>query len=569
MEQQTGNSMPDFKDLVYERPDIEAFRKSVRDIRLKLMTATDPDFAADTLFEYEREISRIDTAYALCNIKHDLNTQDDFFVKELEFFDEAIATVSELQAAVLSILLTCPCKEALRERFGDMIFRKAQNHKDTVSGEILEELVEESTLENEYSQLQSEASIEFGRETLNLSLLTPYLESSDRKVRAEASYALDKYYMSRKETFDRIYDDMVKVRTRAAHKLGYKNFTELGYKRMERYDYSREDVEKFRDNILKYFVPLSVQIRKNQQERLGYEKLMYYDLPALFRDGNPVPSVNRKNYNEAAGNFFRKMFGHDPSFFDVLSEHGFTDLLSRPAKSTGGYCVYLEDNAIPYIFMNGNGTADDVATIVHEGGHAYAAIRSADSSPFVECQAPTLETCEIHSTAMEYMSYPYMDIFYGENADLYRQLHMAQGILFLPYGCMVDEFQHLVYDNPDMGIDDRHKAWRYLEEKYQPFINYDDKLPFHRIGGAWQKKDHIFTTPFYYIDYCLSQICALELWQESTLDMKSALQKYNDLCIAGGNDTFLNLIRNAGIDSPFETDTIKKVAYSCSRFLEL
>ena len=219
--------------------------------------------------------------------------------------------------------------------------------------------------------------------------------------------------------------------------------------------------------------------------------------------------------------------------------------------------------------MNGNGTADDVATIIHEGGHAYAAIRSADSSPFVECQSPTLETCEIHSTAMEYMSYPYMDIFYKDNADLYRQLHMTQGILFLPYGCMVDEFQHLVYDNPDMGIDDRHKAWRYLEEKYQPFINYDDKLPFHKIGGAWQKKDHIFTTPFYYIDYCLSQICALELWQESTLDMKSALHKYNELCVAGGNDTFLNLIKNAGIDSPFETDTIKKIAYSCSKFLEL
>ena len=274
--------MPDFKDLVYERPDIEAFRKTVRDIRLKLMTATDPEFAADTLFEYEREISRIDTAYALCNIKHDLNTKDEFFVKELEFFDEALATVSELQAAVLSILLTCPCKDALRERFGDMIFRKAQNHKDTISGEILDELVEESTLENEYSQLQSEASIEFGRETLNLSLLTPYLKSSDRKVRANAAYALDNYYMGRKETFDRIYDDMVRVRTQAARKLGYKNFTELGYKRMERYDYTREDVEKFRENIVKYFVPLSVQIRKNQKERLGYEKLMFYDLPALF-----------------------------------------------------------------------------------------------------------------------------------------------------------------------------------------------------------------------------------------------------------------------------------------------
>ncbi len=561
--------MPDFKDIKYVRPDIEAFTSFVKEVRLKLMTCQDADIASEIILDYEKKVSGFDTQYALCNILHDLDTSDDFYTDELEFFDEAFATVSELTAAVLTSLLNCPCADALRAKYGDMIFRKAVNQKETVSKEIIDELVKESSLENDYGQIQSEAQIEFGGEILNLSTLAPYLESTDRKTRRKAHIALDKYYQGKKETFDKIYDDMVKVRTEAARKLGYKSFTELGYKRMERYDYTRDDVAKFRDDIVKYIVPITEQIRKLQKERLGVDELMYWDLPTLFKNGNPVPNVSGEGYERVAGNFFRDIFGVVPSFFDVLSEHGFTDLLARNNKSTGGYCMYLEDYAIPYIFMNGNGTADDVATLVHEGGHAYAAIRSAEVSPFVECLSPTLETCEIHSTAMEFMSYPYMNMFYGDKAEQYCELHMTQALLFLPYGCMVDEYQHIVYDDPDMTPEQRHQVWKDLEKKYQPFNNYGDQMPFHEMGGAWMKKDHIFTTPFYYIDYCLAHICALQLWDESRTDMKTALSKYNQLCEAGGTDTFLNLIGKAGLESPFDTGVIKKLAYSICKFLEL
>ena len=553
--------MPDFKDIKYVRPDIEAFTSFVKEVRLKLMTCQDADIASEIILDYEKKVSGFDTQYALCNILHDLDTSDDFYTDELEFFDEAFATVSELTAAVLTSLLNCPCADALRAKYGDMIFRKAVK--------IIDELVKESSLENDYGQIQSEAQIEFGGEILNLSTLAPYLESTDRKTRRKAHIALDKYYQGKKETFDKIYDDMVKVRTEAARKLGYKSFTELGYKRMERYDYTRDDVAKFRDDIVKYIVPITEQIRKLQKERLGVDELMYWDLPTLFKNGNPVPNVSGEGYERVAGNFFRDIFGVVPSFFDVLSEHGFTDLLARNNKSTGGYCMYLEDYAIPYIFMNGNGTADDVATLVHEGGHAYAAIRSAEVSPFVECLSPTLETCEIHSTAMEFMSYPYMNMFYGDKAEQYCELHMTQALLFLPYGCMVDEYQHIVYDDPDMTPEQRHQVWKDLEKKYQPFNNYGDQMPFHEMGGAWMKKDHIFTTPFYYIDYCLAHICALQLWDESRTDMKTALSKYNQLCEAGGTDTFLNLIGKAGLESPFDTGVIKKLAYSICKFLEL
>ena len=560
--------MIDFKNIEYVRPSLEDFKEKVQNIRFRLMTSQEVEAAESAIFEYEKLMSKFDTAYALCNILHDLDTSNEFYTDELEFYDEAIPTVSELSSGVLSILLNCPCAEQLRLKYGPMIFRKAQNQKETINKEVIGLLTEESALENEYGQLQSEAEIVFAGKTLNLSLLTPHMESTNRIERKAAAKAIDDYYMMRKPKFDQIYHDLVRVRTEAARKLGFESFTQLGYKRMERYDYNREDVDRFRNAILKYIVPITVKLRELQQERLGLDSLMFYDLPCMFKDGNPTPVVSMKDYEKVTGEFFRKMFEADPSFFDVLSDHGFTDLLSRKNKSTGGYCMYLEDYAIPFIFMNGNGTADDVATVIHEGGHAYAAIKSSESSPFVECLSPTLETCEIHSTAMEYMSYPFMNMFYGDAAEAYCQHHMVDGLLFLPYGCMVDEFQHIIYDDPDMTPDARHKVWKSLEEKYQPFIRYDDQ-PFHAAGGAWMKKDHIFTSPFYYIDYCLSQICALQLWNESRVDMKSALVKYNTLCEAGGNDTFLNLLKKAGLKSPFDVDVIKTIAYSCCDFLDL
>lgn len=561
-------TMPDFKDIKYVRPSIEEFTSAIQSIRLKLMTAQDVDVAFEALMEYEHKLSNFDTMYCLCNILHDLDTSDDFYTEELDFYDEAFATVSELSSALLSTMLNCPAADGLKEKYGEMIFRKAQNQKEIISKEVLEDLARESSLENDYGQIQSEAEISFDNKELNLSMLNPYMESTDRKVRIKACKALDDYYMGKKETFDKIYDDLVNVRTTIAKKLGFSSFTELGYKRMERYDYNRDDVKKFRDNILKYIVPITEQIRKNQKERLELDELMFYDLPCLFKEGNPTPIIKKQDYEKVGGEFFAKIFGVDPSFFDVLSEHGFTDLISRKNKSTGGYCMNLEDYSIPFVFMNGNGTADDVATLVHEGGHAYAAVKSSQSSPFIECLSPTLETCEIHSTSMEFMSYPFMNMFYGDKAQAYCEHHMTEGLLFLPYGCMVDEFQHEIYDHPELTPDERHAVWKSLEEKYQPFIKYDDQ-PFHAMGGAWMKKDHIFTSPFYYIDYCLSHICALELWAESREDMKSALYKYNILCEAGGNDTFLNLISKAGIESPFDTDIIKSIAYKCCNFLEL
>lgn len=560
--------MPNFEDIQYERPSLDAFRECVLRVRLRIMTAHTTDVVEAALQDFQKELSRFETSYAICNIRHDRNTLDPFFLKELEFYEEASPVVSDLSASVYSLLLSSGIAEDLKNKFGPMIFRKAQNKKDTISAEIIPDLARENALQNEYSQILSEAVVNFRGSEYALSMMDPFLESLDRDERKEAQLAVSEFYESNAARFDDIYDKLVALRNSMAQKLGYKSFVELGYKRMERYDYTPEMVERFRGAVLKYIVPVTVEIRRLQKERLDVDELKYYDLACLFATGNPRPVIRVDELHDAASRMFRAMFEKEPSFYDVLFQHGFTDLEARKAKATGGYCTTLLDYGIPFIFTNANGMSDDVTTLIHESGHAYAAIRSVDSSPFIECLSPTLETCEIHSTAMEYLSYPYLEYFFGEGADASRQLHMTQALLFLPYGCMVDEFQHYIYEKPDLTLAERHEVWKLLEHKYQPFLDYDG-VGFYEKGGAWQRKGHIFTDPFYYIDYCLAQIAALEIWDKACTSPKAALRIYDQLCVEGGNGTFLELLGKAGIEPPFSPDVIKRIVYRACNFLEL
>lgn len=560
--------MPDFENIVYERPSLDSFRECVLRVRLRIMTAHTTPVVESALSEFQKELSRFETCAVLCHIRHDLDTLDPFFLDELSFYEEADAIVSELSAGLYSLLLSSTISEELKERLGLMIFRKAQNRKDTISSEIVSDLASETALENEYNQILSESIIQFDGKEYSLSMMEPFLESMDREIRQRSQKAVSEYYDSQKDRFDLIFDKMVFLRTTMAHKLSYPDFVSLGYKRMERYDYTPEMVEGFRNFVVQYIVPVTIEIRRLQKERLEVEDLKYYDLPNLFASGNPRPSISINELPDAASHMFQKIFEKDPSFYDVLEGHGFTDLNARKAKSTGGYCETLLDYGIPFIFMNANGLSDDVSTIIHEAGHAYAAIRSVDSSPFIECLSPTLETCEIHSTAMEYLAYPYYELFFGSSAEAFRQLHMTQALLFLPYGCMVDEFQHRIYENPGLTPDERHDVWHVLEQKYQPYLDYDG-IEFYEKGGAWQKKGHIFMDPFYYIDYCLAQVVALQIWDISRTNPKKALRMYDQLCMEGGNGTFLELLDKAGLSSPFDSSVLKRAAYLSCDYLNL
>ena len=234
------------------------------------------------------------------------------------------------------------------------------------------------------------------------------------------------------------------------------------------------------------------------------------------------------------------------------------DLEAKDGKATGGYCTYINDYGAPYIFSNFNRTSHDVDVLTHEFGHAFQVYSSRHQKP-MEYNWPTYDAAEIHSMSMEFFAYPGVPDFFGADADKYFFSHLAGSMRFLPYGCAVDEFQHLVYENPEWTPAERNAAWKRLEAEYLPHLDYSD-IPHLNDGTFWQGQSHIFGMPFYYIDYCLAQICAFQFWLKDRTDHTSAWKDYMKLCAAGGSKSFLGLVELANLENPFEPGVMQKIS---------
>lgn len=243
------------------------------------------------------------------------------------------------------------------------------------------------------------------------------------------------------------------------------------------------------------------------------------------------------------------------------------DLVSRPNKRVGGYCAPLPDYKAPFIFANFNGTSGDVDVLTHEAGHAFAGMVSSKHNELMELNAPTLDACEIHSMSMEFFTYPWMELFFGESAQKYREKHLVDALLFVPYGVCVDEFQHIVYENPDLSPEARRGAWRALEKKYLPHRDYDGDA-YMEAGGFWQKQHHIYSAPFYYIDYTLASMSAFEFFGRMQEDRERAWADYMALCEAGGTLPYTGLLKLANLSSPFEEGGVKRAIAAAVKAVE-
>jgi M3 family oligoendopeptidase len=409
------------------------------------------------------------------------------------------------------------------------------------------------------------AKIEFDGGIYNLSQMAPFVQSTDRDVRHRAQLAVSNFFESNEAEIDRIYDDMVKVRNEIAVKLGYKNFVQLGYDRLGRTDYDYKDVKAYRDQIYSEVVPVVNELTKRKANRLGIKNPKSYDLALSFLSGNPTPKGDKDWMMERASTMYHEMSSQTGEFIDFMVERDLLDLEAKPGKSGGGYCTYVANYESPYIFANFNGTSHDVDVLTHEAGHAFQVYSSREQIP--EYRWPTMEAAEIHSMSMEFLAWPWVDKFFLEDTPKYKFNHLAHAISFLPYGVTVDEFQHGVYENPNMTPDERKALWRKIEKKYLPFKDYDDDK-FMDKGTYWFRQGHIFGAPFYYIDYTLAQVCAFQFWVKSQENHKNAVQQYIELCKLGGSKSFVDLVESAKLKNPFKSGTVKDIIKPIKAYLD-
>lgn len=546
-----------FDDYRYERPDVKQFKQDFNAL-LKDLNDTSPlEVQKASITAINKLRNTFDTMQTLVSVRHSINTTDEFYKAEQEFMDEVGPVVQEYITDYYKALVHSKYRAEFEQEWGAQLLQLAEVSLRTFSPEIIEDLQLENKLSTEYSQLIASAKILFEGEERTLPQLAPFELSTDRDMRKSASEARFGFMSEHETEFDHIYDELVKVRDRIAKKLGYSNFVQLGYDRMMRTDYNAEMVANFRKQVLEYIVPVSQQLKKRQTDRLGLDELKYYDENFSFKTGNATPKGDPDWIVANGKKMYKELSPETDEFFTFMLDNNLVDLVSKKGKQGGGYCTYFSQYKAPFIFSNFNGTSGDIDVLTHEVGHAFQVYESRNID-VPEYAFPTYEACEIHSMSMEFFAWPWMNLFFEEDADKYRFNHLSDSLQFIPYGVSVDEFQHFVYSNPEATPAERKQAWREIEKKYLPHRNYEGNTYLEQ-GGFWHKQGHIFVSPFYYIDYTLAQLCAFQFWKRSNEDFKAAWSDYLELCQAGGSKSFIKLVELAGLTSPFEDGCISSV----------
>ena len=546
-----------FEDFPLNVPNEKRITKKLEALIKELEACNDGASALKVIKRWNKYFTQLSTDQSVIYVRYSCDTKNPTYKKAQDRVDELSPIVSNYANKFSKILAKASYRPELEKKLGSYYFQMIDASLKAFDEKIIPELIQENKLVSEYDALLGGAEVEFRGQTLNLTQLGKYTQDVDRATRKEAAQAMDKWVGEHEQEFARIYSELVTVRDTMAKKLGYANFVELGYLRLGRLDYNADDVKSYREQIAETVVPVCQKLYKKQMKELGIRNPQYYDYNLKFKSGNPLPAGDREYLVNAAHEMYSDLGPESKEFFEFMMEHNLMDLEARKGKAPGGYCTQFPLYKAPFIFSNFNGTDADVNVLCHEGGHALQAYLSF-AIKIPEYQNPTLEACEIHSMSMEFFAWPYADKFFGKDAEKYKYLHLSDAIEFLPYGITVDEFQHWVYEHPTASHEERCAFWKSLEQKYTPHKKFDD-TPTYAKGTVWLRQSHIFTVPFYYIDYTLAQVCAFQFFVEMRKNHEKTWKKYIKLCKFGGQAAFVGLLKHNHLRNPFEPGNVAKV----------
>ena len=556
-----------FPEMPYVRPDLEALRQAAETAVTALDAAPSAQAQLDAYEAYEKAAATAQTMASLAYIRHTIDTKDPFYEAEQDYLDEAGPQMEELDQQVSRALLRSPFRAELSEALGSLLFTNLEIQVRSFDPVLLPLMQEENKLTSAYQKLYASAMVEFQGQTMPLPKLGPYKEHPDRAVRKAAYETEGKFFDDHQAELDELFDKLVKNRTEQARLLGHENYLQLGYDRLGRNCYGPGKVAAFRDQIARDIVPVVAKIKADQAQRLGLDALKYYDDLMLFPDGNAKPTGTPDEILAAGRQMYAHLSPETAEFGAFLFDNQLLDVLSKDGKAPGGYCTDLPDYQAPFIFSNFNGTSGDVDVLTHEAGHAFAAYRAFRKGYPRKLQSPTMESCECHSMSMEFLTQDFHQDFFGPATRKYEVGHCEDSLIFIPYGCMVDEFQTRVYENPDWTPARRNAFWLELEQKYRPWIDFDN-LPFYGRGSGWQRQLHIYLYPLYYIDYCMAQTVAYQFWLASLENREDAWQRYLAFVDRGGTATFEELVSGADLKLPYAPGAMAEIGEKISRWID-
>ena len=559
--------MKQFSEIKYVRPDFKKIKEDLKAYTQGMKKAK--DFKEFMLYfkKIEKVFKDLSTMGTVASIRNTLDVNDAFYEKEYIYVSEQFAKMNSLEEQYNKAFLSSKFRKDFDKKYTDTYSKGLEYQNKLLSPKIVPLQIEEDKLCQIYSKDAANCKTEFRGETCNFYGLLKHMESTDRQERREAFEAWAKLYEEVSPKLDDTYDKLVKIRRQKAEILGLDSYIDYAYLDIGRYYYTKDDVAVFRQQVKDYIVPVCEKLYKLQEKNLGVDKLRYYDEALFYPEGNAIPIGNKDELVEKARKMYEELSPETGEFFNFMTKYQLFDLETKPGKHMGGYCTDLNKYKAPFIFSNFNGTSADVDVLTHEAGHAFQFYLSARKQPFMYFDSSTPDICEIHSMTMEHWAYPWMESFFGENADKYRLAHLTNALCIIPYLVCVDEFQHRVFEKPDMTAMDRRGVWREIEKKYMPWRDYDGN-EFLEAGGFWMQKQHIFLYPFYYIDYALAQVCAFNIFARSQDDRQAAWKDYLALCKAGGSKGYFDLLKIANVPSPFKEGTVKQTVDKISEILK-
>lgn len=550
----------------YKRVDKAEVLAKFADLTQRFENAKTLKEAMKVIQEHDELKIDVSTQLALSYIRFTQDTRDKFYAAEKDFWDEFMPEFQLADVSFTKLYVTSPLSPKLRKVYPPILFKIIELDMKANDERILKSKIEENKLVSEYTKLMSSLLIDFNGEKLPPSGMGKYMSNPDRELRKKAMFALGEKYSEYNQNLDDIYDKLVKNRTEQGKEMGYENYCPIGYANMKRTCYGKEEIAAFRENVKKYFVPLVSKLKERIRVEQGWDKVMIYDENVYTKD-EPKPIGTPEEIFAAGKKMYSEMSPVCYELFTKMCEIEAFDPLSREGKWGGGYCISIDKYETPFIIANFNGSSGDVDVLTHEFGHALAADR-AFKIPQYAVREPAMETAEVHSMSMEFLAYPWMEMFFGDKTPEYIFSHICGALSFIPYGTTVDYFQQVCYDNPNMTPAERNAFWTKLEKEFLPYM-HDEGIPFYGEGRRWQRQAHIFEMPFYYIDYCLAQFIAFEFLALSKKDYKKAQEVYMAFLVQGGTKPFTELVESAGLKSPFEEESFIEIVDVIEKILKI
>ncbi len=500
-----------------------------------------------------------------------MTTQTDDPVREAayqQFVEEIVPRIKPLAQQMGKKYLDNPCRKSLpRERYA-VLDRNSVNAVEIFREENVPLETQDELLSKDYHKLMGAMTIDVNGQELTLQQASKFLEQPDRALRQQVWEKMAARRLKDKDSLEEIYDKLVALRTKMAANAGFANYRDLAFRKRERFDYGAEECFRFHDGVERAVMPLARKIRQQRQNLLKLDSLRPWDLSVDPLNRAPLaPFASTAEFVSGTHRVFSKVYPALGEQFQFMADKGLLELENRKGKAPGGYQSTLEERRVPFIFMNAVGRDQDLRTLVHEGGHAFHAL-AAREEPLVEYRHAPIEFCEVASMGMELLALPHLREFYKNEEDYKRavQSRLEDLVLLIPSVALGDAFQHWVYTNPSHTRGQRAEKWTELVDRFTAGVDwsgYEEQRAY-----SWHAILHFFAIPFYYIDYGIAQLGALQVWLHSRKNYREAVEQYWHALTYGGSRPLPELFEAAGARFQFDYEILKPLMQAVEEELD-